>query len=297
MPLAAIALAYLVGASAEVYFEEDFSGNWEKTWVTGSPAGKEMGKWAVTPGKWFVDEEVNKGLQVTEDMRFHSITAKMPKKATSKKKDLVLQFSAKIENHQYAFCGGGYIKLMGDGLKQETFGGDDPYHVMFGPDLCGYDVSHIHAIFNHKGENLLKTEKVSLEYSDKNEYTHLYTLHIKPDGTYEIFFDLESKAAGKLVDDWAFPKPEIDDPDDKKPDDWVDETEIDDPEDKKPDGWDDIPAQIADPDATKPEDWDDEDDGEWEPPLIDNPDFKGEWQVALAPSPSPSPSPYGAIAL
>merc|ERR1712216_783419 len=39
----------------------------------------------------------------------------------------------------------------------------------------------------------------------------------------------------------------------------------------------DIPAQIADPDATKPEDWDDEDDGEWEPPLIDNPDFKGEW--------------------
>ena len=77
----------------------------------------------------------------------------------------------------------------------------------------------------------------------------------------------------------------------------MDETEIDDPEDKKPDGWDDIPAQIADPDATKPEDWDDEDDGEWEPPLIDNPDFKGEWQVALAPSPSPSPSPYGAIAL
>ena len=277
MPLAAIALASLVGASAEVYFEEDFSGNWEKTWVTGSPAGKEMGKWAVTPGKWFVDEDVNKGLQVTEDMRFHSITAKMPKKATSKKKELVLQFSAKIENHQYAFCGGGYIKLMGDGLKQETFGGDDPYHVMFGPDLCGYDVSHIHAIFNHKGENLLKTEKVSLEYSDKNEYTHLYTLHIKPDGTYEILFDLESKAAGKLVDDWAFPKPEIDDPDDKKPDDWVDETEIDDPEDKKPDGWDDIPAQIADPDATKPEDWDDEDDGEWEPPLIDNPDFKGEW--------------------
>merc|ERR1712227_724383 len=25
--------------------------------------------------------------------------------------------------------------------------------------------------------------------------------------------------------------------------------------------------------ASKPEDWDDEDDGEWEPPMIDNPDF------------------------
>merc|ERR1711861_28380 len=106
---------------------------------------------------------------------------------------------------------------------------------------------------------------------------HLYTLHVKPDGTYEIFFDQVSKASGKLVDGWDFPKKEIDDPDDKKPSDWVDETEIDDPEDKKPDGYDDIPAQIPDPDATKPDDWDDEDDGEWEPPMVDNPEFKGEW--------------------
>merc|ERR1712200_109868 len=30
--------------------------------------------------------------------------------------------------------------------------------------------------------------------------------------------------------------------------------------------------------ATKPEDWDDEMDGEWEPPMIDNPDYKGEWK-------------------
>merc|ERR1712070_864812 len=89
-------------------------------------------------------------------------------------------------------------------------------------------------------------------------------------------FDNESKSTGKLIDDWAFPKEKIDDPDDKKPADWVDEKMIADPADKKPEGYDDIPAQIPDPDATKPEDWDDEDDGEWEPPLIDNPDFKGE---------------------
>jgi len=273
----ALTLVALCGVAAEVYLEENFSGDWESKWKTASPAGKEMGKWAVSNGKWFVDEEVNKGLQVTEDMRFHAITAKMDKMASSKGKELVIQFSAKVESHQYAFCGGGYIKLLPEGTKQETFGGDDEYAVMFGPDLCGYDVSHIHAIFNHKGDNLLKTEKIALEYSDKNEFTHLYTLHMKPDGTYEVFFDLESKAKGNMVDDWDFPKPTHDDPADNKPSDWVDETEIDDPEDKKPDGHDDIPAQIADPDATKPEDWDDEDDGEWEPPLIDNPDFKGEW--------------------
>jgi len=280
-----LALALFAAVNAEVYFEETFDNGLDK-WTEGFPSGKEMGKWDVTPGKWFVDEEVNKGMTPTEDMRFHSISAKMDKPSTSKGKDLVLQFSAKYEAHQYAFCGGGYIKLIPDGLKQATFGGDDEYHVMFGPDLCGYDVSHIHLIFNHKGTNLLKTEKISLEYSDKNEYTHLYTAVIKPDGTYEVFFDLESKAKGNIVDDWDFPKPTIDDPADKKPSDWVDETMIDDPEDKKPEGYDDIPSQIPDPDATKPEDWDDEDDGEWEPPLIDNPDFKGEWSAKKIDNPA-----------
>merc|ERR1711915_311488 len=28
----------------------------------------------------------------------------------------------------------------------------------------------------------------------------------------------------------------------------------------------------------KPDDWDDEMDGEWEPPMIDNPEYKGEWK-------------------
>merc|ERR1712070_347961 len=68
--------------------------------------------------------------------------------------------------------------------------------------------------------------------------------------------------------DFLEPK-QIRDPDEKKPEDWVDEAEIDDPEDKKPDGYDDIPAKIADPKATKPDDWDDESDGTWEAPQID----------------------------
>lgn len=36
----------------------------------------------------------------------------------------------------------------------------------------------------------------------------------------------------------------------------------------------DKPQNIPDPDAKKPDDWDDEIDGEWEPPMIDNPDYK-----------------------
>jgi len=63
------------------------------------------------------------------------------------------------------------------------------------------------------------------------------------------------------------------DPEAKKPEDWDDKEKIDDPEDSKPEGWE-KPEHIPDPEAKKPEDWDDEMDGEWEPPQIDNPEYK-----------------------
>merc|ERR1712232_786509 len=34
-----------------------------------------------------------------------------------------------------------------------------------------------------------------------------------------------------------------------------------------------------------PDDWDDEDDGEWEAPMIDNPDYKGAWVHPKIPNP------------
>lgn len=115
-------------------------------------------------------------------------------------------------------------------------------------------------------------------FAQDDVYTHLYTLIVRPDNTYEVKIDNEKVESGKLEDDWGFlPPKEIDDPDAKKPEDWDDKPKIDDPEDKKPEDWD-KPQHIADPDAKKPEDWDDELDGEWEPPQIDNPDYKGEWK-------------------
>ena len=38
-------------------------------------------------------------------------------------------------------------------------------------------------------------------------------------------------------------------------------------------------------DTTKPEDWDDEDDGEWEAPMAENPDFKGPWRPKMIDNP------------
>lgn len=79
--------------------------------------------------------------------------------------------------------------------------------------------------------------------------------------------------------------PHPQDPEAKKPDDWDERKEIPDPEDKKPEGWDDIPATIVDDKATKPEDWDDEEDGEWEPPTLPNPEYKGEWKQKMMENP------------
>merc|ERR1712065_102786 len=61
---------------------------------------------------------------------------------------------------------------------------------------------------------------------------------------------------------------------------------IPDPDDKKPEGYDDIPAEIPDPDAKKPDDWDDEEDGEWESPNIDNPEYKGPWSPKMIDNPA-----------
>merc|ERR1712028_282128 len=120
-----------------------------------------------------------------------------------------------------------------------------------------------------------------------NELTHLYTLTVKPDNTFDVSIDGVSVEAGSLAEGWKFLKEkEVDDPEDKKPEDWVDEAEMDDPEDTKPEGHDDIPAKLADPKATKPDDWDDESDGEWEAPQIDNPDFKGSWSAKRIANPA-----------
>jgi len=272
-------------STATEYFRETFDdSSWEKRWVQ-SEWKKRMGKWEWSAGAWFVDEAVNKGIRTSEDMQHHAISAKLPKPFSNRGKDLVVQLSVKHEEHKYSFCGGGYIKLLPSTLDQKLFGGESDYSIMFGPDLCGYDVSRIHLIFNDGKKNLVKNDDIKLEYADKNEYTHVYTMVLHPDNTYEVYFDFKEKSKGDLISGWDFPNKEFDDPDDKKPDDWVDDEKIEDLTVKKPDGWDDIPKQIPDPNATKPDEWDDEADGEWEPQLIDNPDYKGEWKPVMIDNP------------
>ena len=167
---------------------------------------------------------------------------------------------------------------------------------LLGPDICGFSTKKVHVIFTYKGKNLLIKKDIKCK---DDEFTHLYTLILNPDNTYEVRIDNEKVESGKLEEDWDFSVPKrIPDPSAKKPSDWVEESRIDDASDSKPAGkeihvtgvrsiatylssrldWD-KPEHIPDPEAKKPEDWDDEIDGTWEPPTIDNPEYKGVWKA------------------
>jgi len=271
--LATILLGLVVASSATVYFGEKFDEGWESRWVKSKSKESEgtQGVWGWTAGKYFNDEKEDKGLQTSQDARFYQISAEFPE-FSNKGKDLIVQYSVKHE--QKIDCGGGYLKISPAGIDQATFNGDSPYNIMFGPDICG-QTKRTHLIFTNKGKNYLIKKEIKAE---TDEFTHLYTLIVHPDNTYQVNIDDKEVAKGSLKEDWdILPPKEIKDPNAKKPADWVDAKTIPDPTDTKPQGWDDIPAEIADPDAKKPEDWDDELDGEWEPPTIPNPDYKGEW--------------------
>jgi len=284
---AVLAATCAAPAVAEVFFKESFNDDaWTTRWTESTKwkPKSEMGTWKHTAGEWYADEN-DKGIQTSEDARFYGISAKMESTFTSGDKPLVVQYSVKHE--QNLDCGGAYIKLLpgGDDFDAAKFGGDSEYGVMFGPDICGSSNKRTHVILHYdkKSDNLLINKEVSTETDD---VTHLYTLIVNPDNTFQVLVDNKSVRKGTLDEEFDFlPEKEIEDPDASKPADWVVLAKMPDPEDNKPDGWDDIPAEIADPDAEKPDDWDDEDDGEWEPPMMDNPDYKGEWEPKMIDNP------------
>jgi calreticulin len=276
-------LSLLASASAKVFFQEKFDAGWEDRWTksTWKTAEGTAGEFTATAGKWHGGDGTDMGIQTGPDARFYALSAAADETFSNAGVPLVLQFSVKHE--QGLDCGGGYIKLLPASSSMEDFSGDTPYSIMFGPDICGSSTKRVHVIFNYKGENLLTKKTISCE-TDK--LTHVYTLIVNPDKSYQVLIDNVEKASGHMEDDWDFLQPAtIKDPSAVKPDDWDERAQIVDPEDVKPEGYDDIPEKLADPEAEKPDDWDDEDDGEWEAPMIDNPEFKGPWKPKMIDNP------------
>jgi len=269
-----IALALVASAVATDFFSESFGSGWESRWVQ-SKHKSDYGKFVSSTGKYFGDAEESKGIKTSEDAHNYALSAKFDSFSNEGKK-LIIQFTVKHE--QNIDCGGGYVKVFpGTVDPKDMHGGENesPYNIMFGPDICGPGHRKVHVIFSHKGKNLLTKKTIACK---SDELTHLYTLIVNPDNTYEVKIDDVKVESGSLYDDFDFlAAKKINDPSKSKPSDWVDEKTIADPDDTKPADWD-VPATIPDPQAEKPEDWDEEMDGVWEAPQIDNPAYKGEWK-------------------
>ncbi|KAI9911844.1 hypothetical protein PsorP6_009544 [Peronosclerospora sorghi] len=254
----------------------------------------------------------DRGLVLEKPARHYGLAVKLDKPlrldGRDEKKEIVVQYEVKLQKG--LDCGGAYVKLLRQNEKQDysSFSDLTPFVLMFGPDKCGAS-DKVHLIFQHKNpltgeyeeKHMMEAPRIQ---SDKD--THLYTAVIRDDNTFEVFVDQKSVKKGSLLEDFlpsVNPEKEIDDPEDSKPDDWVDEKKIRDPSAVKPDDWDedaparipdedavkpddwldDEPAMINDPEVVKPEDWNDEDDGEFVVPQIPNPKCAdvsgcGEWK-------------------
>ncbi|XP_076001701.1 calmegin isoform X2 [Genypterus blacodes] len=305
--------------TGDVYFAETFDDgsldSWQVSKTVKEDADDDVAKY---DGKWAVEQlKENKvpgdqGLILKSRAKHHAIAAMLNKPFVFQDEPLVLQYEVNFQDG--IDCGGAYIKLLSDsgGLNLEQFHDRTPYTIMFGPDKCGEDYK-LHFIFRHENplnkdveEKHAKRADVDLKkfYTDKK--THLYTLVLNPDNSYEMYIDQSSVSRGNLLSDVVppvNPPKEIDDPNDSKPEDWDERAKIpdpeaikpedwdeeaaakiDDPDALKPEGWlDDEPEFVSDPTAMKPDDWDEEMDGEWEAPQISNPACEtapgcGEWK-------------------
>ena len=296
-------------------FFEPFLSNWQDTWKVSKNADF-SGRWkheayGLVPGE-------DKGLVVGDPAQKHAVSTLFSEPIDPKGKGLVIQYELQLKNPLY--CGGAYIKLLTatDKLDVEGFVADTPYTIMFGPDRCG-ETNKVHFILRHKSPVTGEWEEKHLvtpptpETTDK--LTHLYTAIVGTDNTVKILVDNVEKKSASLLSDSDFAPPvnppeQIDDPADSKPADWVDDPKMDEPGAYKPDDWDEeAPMQIPDPKAVKPDtwlddapdmipdpkaevptDWDADEDGEWEAPLIKNPDCStygcGEWKAPVIANPA-----------
>merc|ERR1711959_298043 len=235
-------------ASSKIYFSETFGDGWESRWTASKWKDSEgtQGKFVAATGKWFGDATEDQGIQTSEDSKFFGISAGFDS-FSNDGRDVIVQYQAKYEKD--VECGGGYLKIGPKLSDPTTFGDPTPYNIMFGPDKCGY-TKRTHLIFSYKGKNVLKKSDLSYKQDDYGQ-SHLYRLIVKPDNTVKVEIDQNEIYSGSMTDDWELLKPKkISDPEDKKPEDWSDDSMIDDPEDKKPDDWVEE-KRIVDADAKK----------------------------------------------
>lgn len=327
------------------YFYQFGRGNWQKEWIV-TKAENYTGQWgtirAASPTG--LDDETL--LFMKDGPKYFGISHPFETPINITNNTFVFQYE--IRRQDSHDCSGGYAKLFSsENYHQNNVTNETKYSIMFGPDKCS-TTNKVHFIYRFQmpHEDTIKEHHMTSPPESKGDkLNHLYTLIIRPDNTFSVFIDDSEAKKGNLLNDFdppITPPKEIPDPTDKKPSDWP-EKKIPDPNETKPEDWnetepeyiedvnDTMPADwkvnesmyIPDPNATKPQDWDEIIMGDWEPPivlnpncsnhhcgnwtrklvknekykgkwhakLIDNPNYKGEWEPRKIPNPNYTTEP------
>jgi calnexin len=183
-------------------------------------------------------------LVVASPAKKHAVSALFAKPFDPKEQGgLVIQYELQLKNRLQ--CGGAYLKLLtaSDELSHDGFKAETPYTIMFGPDHCG-STNKVHFILRHRNP-------VSGEWEEKHMVgppspdvgdglTHLYTAIVGTDNSVKLLVDNKEVKTASLLSKSDFkppinPEKVIDDPSDKKPEDWIDDPKMDDPAATKPD--------------------------------------------------------------
>uniref|UniRef100_A0A2K6LX03 Calreticulin 3 n=1 Tax=Rhinopithecus bieti TaxID=61621 RepID=A0A2K6LX03_RHIBE len=221
------AICMLRVALATVYFQEEFldGEHWRNRWVQ-STNDSRFGHFRLSSGKFYGHKEKDKGLQTTQNGRFYAISARF-KPFSNKGKTLVIQYTVKHE--QKMDCGGGYIKVFPADVDQKNLNGKSQYYIMF-----------------------------------VDGFTHLYTLILRPDLSYDVKIDGQSIESGSIEYDWNLTSLNKEtSPAESK--DW-EQTK-----DSKAQDWE---KHFLDASASKQSDWNGELDGDWPAPMLQKPPYQ-----------------------
>lgn len=126
-----------------------------------------------------------------------------------------------------------------------------------GPDICGFDIKKVHVILQFKNQY---HENKKLIRCKVDAFTHLYTLVLRPDLTYEVKIDGQSIESGSVEYDWNLAS--LRTAEKAQPQPW---------EQKEGGTTKDWEKHFLDAGASKPSDWNAELDGDWlqKPPYQD----------------------------
>ncbi|CAJ0587527.1 unnamed protein product, partial [Mesorhabditis spiculigera] len=185
----------------KIHFLEEFDDeSWRDRWIQ-SQFPKNYGTWNLSSGVYHDDAARDQGIKTMTasfwkyNSSFYTISATFPR-FSNRKTSLIVQFTVKHE--QELDCGGGYIKIMPSTIDQHQFNDKTPYHVMFGPDICN-SRKDLQVIINQHGRQYPLKEILRCAWDD---LTHLYTLILNPNGTYEVRTDWLRMGTGYVEEDF-----------------------------------------------------------------------------------------------